>query len=129
MELSVRFDPKQPPRRFRAGGVEMQDCGTLALDAEEQVTLVTASGAEYDVARKDWGFYAMPSLDGRLGEFGLRAVLVRSAPTGRHFLLLVEMGREDSFQRYIAAEKLRVVCWLDSAAACERLDRLVSAAR
>jgi hypothetical protein len=127
--LSMRFDPRQPPRAFRIGDVEMRDCATLALDADEQVTFVTANGAEYDVARKDWGFYATPSLDGRLAGFGLRAVLVRSEATGRRFLLLVETGREESFDRYLAAEKLRIVCWLDSAEACGRLDRLLAGER
>lgn len=126
----MRFEPKRPPRGFRAGhGVEMKDCGTAALAADEQITFVTENGGEFDVVRKDWGFYATPSLDGRLAEFGLRGVLVRSDVTGRHFLLLVETGREEAFERYLAAEELRVVCWLDSPETCERLDRLLAAGR
>ena len=49
----MRFDPVDPPRRFRAGRlaeVEMSDTGRLALDPDEQVTLTTPSGGEYDVA-------------------------------------------------------------------------------
>jgi hypothetical protein len=53
---------------------------------------VTKSGAEYDVAAKDWGFYATPSLNGRLQQFGLRGVLIRNRGTGRYFVLLVEPG-------------------------------------
>ena len=71
----MKFTENIPPRTFEVGGARrflMADCGTLELDADEQITLVTESGAEYDVARKDWGFYATPSLNGRLESFGLR---------------------------------------------------------
>jgi hypothetical protein len=60
----MKFLPKDPPRRFTVGSsvkFDMKDCGTLALTPDEQITLVTEKGAEYDVARKDWGFYATPS--------------------------------------------------------------------
>src|SRR5215468_6532083 len=99
----MRFEEKSPPRSFTVGNTvkfDMLDCGTLALAADEQVTLVTESGAEYDVARKEWGFYATPSLNGRLPSFGLRAVLIRNTLTGRYFLLLVERGRESAFAAY-----------------------------
>ena len=99
----------------------MRDCGTLALAPDEQVTLVTESGAEYDVARKDWGFYATPSLNGRLASFGLRGVLIRNTLTGRYFVLLVERGREDAFDAYMAQESLEVVAWLDGTDALDAL--------
>jgi hypothetical protein len=124
----MKFDPKQPPRRFPVGNsikFDMLDCGTLALAPDEQVTLVTEDGAEYDVARKDWGFYATPSLNGRLVQFGLRAVLIKNRGTGRYFVLLVESGREAQFDAYCAQENLAVIAWLDSSEALDRLaDRL-----
>ncbi len=120
----MKFTEKSPPRRFAVGNAvrfEMRDCGTLSLDPDEQVTLVTDKGAEYDVARKDWGFYATPSLNGRLEAFGLRGVLIRNVATGRYFVLLVERGREASFDAYAAQERLEVVAWLDSTAALDAL--------
>ena len=92
----MKFDENRPPRRFSVGDeahIEMKDCGTLSLEPDEQVTLVTNDMAQYDVARKDWGFYATPSLNGRLSSFGLRAVLIRNRTTGRYFVLLVEKGK------------------------------------
>jgi hypothetical protein len=122
--MDMKFAQKSPPRRFAVGNAdksEMLDCGTLVLEPDEQVTLVTESGAEYDVARKDWGFYATPSLNGRLESFGLRGVLIRNVLTGRYFVLLVERGREDTFNAYMARESLEVVAWLDCTAALDRL--------
>ena len=127
----MKFDEKSPPRRFTVGNAvkfEMRDCGTLALAPDEQVTLVTESGAEYDVARKSWGFYATPSLNGRLEGFGLRGVLIQNRGTKRYFVLLVERGREASFEAYLAQENLRIVHWLDSDETCAALDAKVSGA-
>jgi hypothetical protein len=125
----VRFDAKEPARAFMVGNAEkfeMKDCGTLRLAPDEQVTFVTEGGAEYDVARKDWGFYATPSLNGRLEGFGLRAVLIQNRGTKRYFVLLVEKGREAAFERYLDVENLRIVHWLDSNEACAALDQKVS---
>jgi hypothetical protein len=105
-----------PPREFdvgREGGITIRHCADLQLEPDEQVTLVTASGTEYDVVRKDWGYYATPSLNGRLPEHGLRPALVRDE-RGRLYLLLVEGGREQAFEEYAAAERLTVVSWLDA---------------
>jgi hypothetical protein len=124
--VGVKFEPKDPPRSFAVGNAvkfEMKDCGTVRLAPDEQVTFVTESGAEYDVARKDWGFYATPSLNGRLEQFGLRGVLIRNRGTGRYFVLLVERGREAGFDAYCAQENLAVIAWLDGTAALDELAR------
>jgi len=106
---------------------EMKDCGTVALEPDEQVTFSTPDGAEYDVARKDWGFYATPSLNGRLEQFGLRGVLIRNRGTGRYFVLLVACGKEPAFEAYCEQESLAVVAWLDSTAALDALSRKLEA--
>lgn len=118
----TRFDP---PRAFAVGrskAIQMRDCGRLELAPDEQVTLVTGTGAEYDVARKSWGFYATPSLNGRLRRFGWRAALVKNAAS-RFYLLLVEAGKEEEFHRYLKAEEQALVCWLDSDEALGELER------
>ncbi|MCX8045008.1 MAG: hypothetical protein N3B18_12885 [Desulfobacterota bacterium] len=122
----MKFTPIDPPREFETGfascPVVMRDCGRLVLEPDEQVTLVTPSGAEYDVARKAWGFYATPSLNGRLSQFGLRGVLVKNR-IGRYFILLVETEREDDFEEYLAAEGITIVWWLDRTEELERLEK------
>lgn len=120
----MRIHERRPPRVFEVGfgeTIEMRDCGSLELEPNEQVTLTTESGAEYDVARKDWGFYATPSLNARLESFGLRGVLVKNR-IGRYFVLLVERDKSELFARYLEIESLHVVCWLDSSDALEELE-------
>jgi hypothetical protein len=109
-----------PPREFRAGSLKLHDCARIELQPHEQVTFVTAGGSEYDVARTPWGFYATPSLNGRLPSFGLRATLVRNA-VGKYFVLLVESGLEESFRDYCETETIEVVAWLDEDSTLEEL--------
>jgi hypothetical protein len=120
------FNERNPPRVFRVGNritFDMKDCGTIRLDADEQITLLTPNGAEFDVARKEWGFYATPSLNGRLQQFNLRAVLIRNLTTNRYFVLLVEVGKEPLFDLYCSQENLAVIVWLDSTDACDAVRR------
>ena len=112
----MEFLENKPPRAYEVGferKVVIRDCGKLKLEPDEQVTLITESGCEYDVARKNWGFYATPSLNGRLQQFNLRAVLVKNR-INRYFVMLIEKGKEDLFDEYVKAEPLNIVCWMDS---------------
>jgi len=112
----MKITEQQPPRVFRTGRaqpIDLHDCARIQLDPDEQVTFITESGAEYDVARKAWGFYATPSLNGRLLQFGLRAALVRNF-VGKFYVFLVEAGREDACLAYLAAEDNVLVRWLDT---------------
>ncbi|CEF48509.1 unnamed protein product [uncultured bacterium] len=120
----MKIDQPDAPRRFTAGrnAATVADCGRIRLDAGEQVTFVTDAGSEYDVARQTWGFYAMPSLNVRLPGHGLRPVLVRNAE-GRYYLLLVERGKDEEFERFLQAEAETVICWLDDTTVLETLSR------
>jgi hypothetical protein len=120
----MKFEPKNPPREFEVGydvkGI-IRDCGSMRLAPDEQITFLTEQGGEYDLTRKDWGFYATPSLNGRLAGFNLRAVLVKNR-VDRFFVMLVERGKEDLFERYVRQEPLKVVCWLDTLEALKALE-------
>ena len=127
----MKIEAKNPPRVYQVGRsvtVNMRDCGAVHLDPDEQLTFKTESGAEYDLARKDWGFYATPSLNGRLQQFGLRAVLVKNL-IGRFFVLLVERGKEALFDQYVAVEELQIIAWLDSAEHLVFLESALAQAR
>ena len=122
----MKFDQKMPPREFVAGyenKVSIHDCGTMHLAANEQVTFLTEQKGEFDVARKSWGFYATPSMNGRLVKFGLRSMLARNRDD-RYFVLLVEKGKEEEFYAYAKAEPLTLICWLDETENLKRIESL-----
>ncbi len=125
MELGMKFVPVDPPRVFSVGqegkAIQLKDCARLQMEPDEQVTFVTASGTEYDVVRKRWGYYALPSLDGRLSSFHLRPALVKSY-NDRHFLLVVEDTHTAEFEAYLAEQGMRLVCWLDDRETLKSID-------
>lgn len=120
----MKFIEKNPPRTFEVGydkkGI-ISDCGSMYLEADEQITLFTEAGGEYDVTKKDWGFYATPSLNGRLAGFKLKAVLTKNR-YDRYFIMILEEGKEEAFHKYVDEEPLQIVAWLDSAENLNELD-------
>ena len=121
----MKFEVSDPPRVFEVGrgeSIQLRDCAHIELEPDEQVTFVTESGAEYDVARKSWGFYATPSLNGRLQRFGLRGVLIKG-PDGKFYVFLVERGKEADFRRYLEIEGHTILSWLDNDSVLETLER------
>ncbi len=125
-QKSMKFTPQQPPRAFQVGPtgqINLLDYGKIRLEPNEQVTFTLPEGGEYDVARKEWGFYATPSLNGRLEQYGLRGVLIKNRATGKFFVLLVEKGKEKQFDDYCRQENLAVVAWIDTSSALESLEK------
>jgi hypothetical protein len=117
----VKLTEIDPPRMFEVGlrGAKLAHVADVQLEPDEVLTLKTPSGTELDIARKEWGYYGSPSLNGRLRDFGLRAALALGVPRSgeeapRMYLMLVEDGREEAFAEYLEAESMRVLAWLDS---------------
>jgi hypothetical protein len=124
----MKVTERTPPRTFTVGrhaDIEISHVADVALEPDEQLTLTTGSGTEFDVVRKSWGYYATPSLNGRLTGHGLRPVLIRNAD-GRLYLLLVERGHEADFDAYVERDALQVVAWLDSDEAADRAARALA---
>jgi SAM-dependent methyltransferase len=112
----MKLTLNDPPRTYATGRGEpitVSDVAHLELAANEQVTFTTPAGGEYDVTRKSWGFYATPSLNGRLLNHNLRAVIARG-PAAKYYVFLVERGHEGEFERYLTAEQNEIVRWLDN---------------
>ena len=104
-----------PPRRFNVGiqnQIEISDCGKVKLEADEQITFITSSGKEHDVAAKTWGFYATASVNGRLVDQGFKTAFVRNS-VGRYYVMLVDRNRISEFEEYLREEKQVVEEWLD----------------
>lgn len=107
---------KDPPRTFCVGAkdsITIRDVGRVHLEADEQLTFVTESGANYDFVRKKWGFYATPSINGRLVNEGFITALVENK-FGRIYIMVVEEKMSLQFQDYCEREGQRVLQWLSS---------------
>lgn len=111
----MKLNLKKIPREYNVGRddkITIKDCGQIHLDPDEQVTFMTADDREYDLCRKDWGYYATPSMNDRLKRFGFKTALVRNSK-GQIFIMLVESDKLGLFKQYLSDEDNTVLNWLD----------------
>ena len=111
----MRIKRNEPPRLFTVGinaDIAISDMGDIHLAPNEQVSFVTENGARHDFARKDWGYYATPSINGRLKNEGFKTALVENEQ-GRLYVMVVETARRAAFDEYCRVEKQSIVRWLD----------------
>tara|TARA_Y100001934_G_C12250777_1_gene725032 strand:+ start:109 stop:1305 length:1197 start_codon:yes stop_codon:yes gene_type:complete len=113
-------------RQFTVGNknINITDCGKILLDENEQVTFVSEKNSQYDVLRKSWGYYATPSLNGRLKTFGLNCVLTKNINTEKYYILLVEDNEINEFERYCIQENLVIITWLNTDKNLQDIDYL-----
>ena len=112
--MRMDLELKRVPRKFKArpgSRQKVSDCGKIHLRADEQITLVTVAGKEYDVTAKAWGFYATPSVNSRLLHQGFRTALVRN-PEGKVFVMIVAEDCLKEFQSHLKKEKQEILEWL-----------------
>lgn len=113
---------KDPPRQFTVGergDIAISDVGDIHLAPNEQVTFVTESGRRHDFACKEWGFYATPSVNGRLRNEGLRTALVRNQK-GLVYVMVIASEKRAAFDDYCEREKQTVLQWLDEIGCSEQ---------
>lgn len=113
----MKIKHNEPPREYSVGhkgNIIIKDCAHIVLSDDEQITLKTDCGGEYDVARKDWGFYATPSINGRLADNGFKTALIKNR-YGKFYIFLVEETKESEFNHYIQIEDLTFCGWMDEA--------------
>jgi len=103
------------PRKFIVGkdkDIQISDYGTIQLKPNDMMSFKTDLGKEYDVAAKEWGFYATPSLNSRLVKEGFKTALVKNAQS-QYFVMVVENEHMMLFEQYLEKEENQVVEWLD----------------
>ena len=111
----MKVETSDPPRVFQVGlehQIAVSDCGRVYLEPDEQVTFVTPAGKQHDFVAKSWGFYATPSVNGRLVDQGFKTALVKNS-FGKYYVMVVDPDRMADFQAYLDTERHEVVEWLD----------------
>jgi len=111
----MKHQLKDTPRKFQVGSdgsICISDWGKVLLAPDDMISFTTPSGRDYDVVAKDWGFYATPSLNGRLKKQGFKTALVRNEQ-GQVYVMLVEIDRLQDFENYLRATVQHRLEWLD----------------
>lgn len=110
----MKFNKKKPARTFTVGqGIHIKDCGEVFLSDDEQITFKSGN-SEYDVCKKDWGYYATPSVNGRLKNFGFETYLVINKDSKMKYVLMVHSDKTNQFNDYLKTENLAILQRLDN---------------
>lgn len=113
---------KKKPRKYHAGNnVFIKDCGKILLNSDEQITFITKKKNQYDLAKKNWGFYATPSINSRLKKFKFRTAIIKSLNSGKYFIFILEKGKEKAFNKYLKQENFKVILWFDKKSDLKKL--------
>ena len=112
----MKFLPKDKPRNFYVGldlDIQIKDLGEIFLEENEQITFLTENGNRHDFVRKEWGFYATPSINGRLKNEGFITALVKNKK-GQIYIMVVEKEKLDLFLKYCDNERQSIIQWLSN---------------
>ena len=102
----------------------IKDVGKINLDSDEQITFVDSSDNEYDLAKKNWGYYATPSINKRLKKFNYKTALVKNNETDLFYIMIVYDKKINEFNKYISADSMEIVCWLDENKSISKITNL-----
>ena len=100
-------------RKFKVGisNITIKEVAKISLKQNEMVTFFNGK-VEYDIVKKNWGYYATPSINNRLLKFGLNTCIIKSKVTNNSFTILVQKNKKNEFNKYLKDEKCKIVKWL-----------------
>jgi len=109
----MTLDLKDNPRYFTVKGHEVKDFGKIFLGDNEMLSFKTKSEKEYDFVAKEWGFYASPSVNGRLKREGFKTALVTNE-SNMIYVMVVDIEKIGIFKKYLKENQdNRLICWID----------------
>ena len=110
----MKIFKKKKPRIFlvsEKNQIFLKDVGKVFLNDNEHLTFFTKNKKNYDICKKNWGFYATPSVNNRLKKEGFNTALAKQ--NNKYFIMIVDNKKKKLFNNYCKKENYKVVEWLD----------------
>ena len=105
---------KKDNRKFKVGinnEILITDIGSIELNSNELITLISKEGMEHELCKKDFGYYLTQSINKRVINKGYKVAITKNKDN-LFFIMLVEISKIKLFQKYLTDEKNTLVCWL-----------------
>ena len=107
----MRINKKKKPRKFLINKkIQLKDMGNILLKNDEQITFIHGKNQEYDVCKKNWGFYISQSINSRVKKEGFKIVLVKNI-YDKYYLMAV--SDQKKFKEYCKKEKQKIIKWFN----------------
>ena len=75
------------------------------------MSLIGNNNKTYEICRKDWGYYATPSINFILIKNGFKTAIIKKKK--KLFVVIVDKNEMKSFNNYRKIENYKLVKWLD----------------
>tara|TARA_A100001011_G_C13824742_1_gene640416 strand:+ start:251 stop:601 length:351 start_codon:yes stop_codon:yes gene_type:complete len=111
----VKFNIHEKPRIFRVGeknNIKIKEVGFVYLKNNEQITIINENKKNYDFVKKSWGYYATPSINGRLKKEGFKTALVKNKYS-KYYIMVIDRKKLNNFKKYCKEEDQKIIEWLD----------------
>ena len=110
----MKLKINKKPRKFNVGikKVTLKDFGEIYLNNNDQVTFINKK-SEFDVVKKNWGYYATPSINKRLKRFNFRTFLTQNTFKSI-YVMIVHKEKIKEFKKYLKDDKIKIVRELTS---------------
>ena len=103
---------KKKKRRYNIGPVCITDVASIVLNNDEQITLMEKNyNFQYDICKKNWGYYATPSLNYRLKKNNLSSYIVKCKNNNKIFIHLVKKSKKKDYLLYLKSENMEIINW------------------
>jgi len=102
-------------RSFNVGvknDIKIKHIKNIYLNSNEQITFISKKNREYDFVKKNWGYYATPSINGRLKKFNFITYLIKNKITNKKFIFVVYKEKKHLLKKYLKKEKLEIISLL-----------------
>ena len=90
--------------------IEINHSSNIKLKNNEQITFLFKN-SQYDFVRKNWGFYATPSINGRLKKENFLTALVKNQDK-KIYLMVIHKSKIKEFRKYCKIHRQKIVKWL-----------------
>ena len=98
-------------RFFTVGkNIKIKHVANIKLNNNEQLTFLFKE-SQFDFVKKNWGFYATPSINYRLKKQGFMSALMKNK-SQRIYLVVVHKTKIKQFRKYCKIHKQMIVKWL-----------------
>lgn len=104
-----------PARKFLVGAkrnIRIKEVAFLKLQNNEQVVFNCFYPKKYDFVKKNWGYYATPSINSRLKNQGFKTALIQNKEK-KIYLFVIDKKKISVFKKYCKQHSLKVYLWLD----------------
>ena len=106
--MKIKLNKKQ--RKFKVGtkkNIRIKEFGKIYLNKNEQVTFINKN-SEFDVVKKNWGYYATPSINKRLKMFKFRTFITKNS-YDFIYVMIVHKEKIKEFKKYLKNDKIIIV--------------------